>query len=420
VKILYLTTEFPWPAASGGTVRSSSQLRTLAAVPDVSDIVVLSVSETPVAADRLAALAAAVPKVRVLPPVFHPVHLFDHPTRVPRVLALRAFGVPYLAGKWDSPALRRLLTAQLSENDIDVVYLDHLGMARYLPDLARYRPTLRVVLEQHNVESDFFRKFADAQTGLRRIVADIEHRCAERFERAAMLSVDAVVAISSDDADRFRDMVGVAAHVVPVVTSFSRRERLRANGPRFCYVGNLRWRPNRDGLDWFCKEVWPLVRRRLPDATFEIAGIGLSCDPQGKPIVPDVWRVDGVETVGFLEDLEPLYERSIAVLAPVMGGSGVRIKLLESFGAGVPVVTTPDGAAGLPLAHDEQLLVASDPAGFAEQAERLARSDVLRSRLARAAYDFLETEHSRQAAVAVMERVLGLSGSRNTVKLTSF
>ncbi len=412
MKVLYLTTEFPWPATSGGTVRSSSQLRTLAAVPDVSDIVVLSVSETPVAADRLAALAAAVPKARVLPPVFHPVHLFDHPAYVPKVLALRALGIPYLAGKWDSRALRRAVAAQLSAADIDVVYLDHLGMARYLPDLAQYRPKLRVVLEQHNVESDFFRKFADAQSGLRRIVAVIESRCAERFEREAMRSVDAVVAISRDDAERFRDMAGVSAQVVPVVTSFSRRERLHPEKPQFCYVGNLRWRPNREGLDWFCREVWPLLRQRLPDATFEIAGIGLHRDPQGKPIVPEAWSVDGVETVGFLEDLEPLYERSIAILAPVMGGSGVRIKLLESFGAGMPVVTTPDGAAGLPLAHDEQLLIASDPATFAEQAERLARSKALRSRLSRAAFDFLEAEHSRQAAVAVMEGVLGLPGAR--------
>ncbi|MCZ8100873.1 MAG: glycosyltransferase family 4 protein [Burkholderiales bacterium] len=408
MKVLYLTTEFPWPATSGGMVRTASQLRTLAAVPDVREIAILSVSETPVAGDRLEGLAAAVPKARVLPPVFHPIHLFDHLLYLPRVLVLRALGIPYLAGKWDSPALRGVIASELSSADTDVVYLDHLGMARYLHALDAYRSKVRVVLEQHNVESDFFRKFAEAKSGWRGLIARAEWRAAERFESAAMKSVDAVVAISSNDADQFRKMAGVEAHVVPVVATISRSERPRPDGPRFCYVGNLRWRPNAEGLTWFCQQVWPAIRRRMPDATFEIAGIGLPSNAQGKPVVPDSWMVPGVETVGFLDDLEPLYARSVAVLAPVLGGSGVRIKLLESFSAGMPVVTTPDGAAGLPLSHDDQLLIASDPSSFAEQAERLARSEALRSRLTQSAFGFLAAEHSQEAAVAVMERALGL------------
>jgi glycosyltransferase involved in cell wall biosynthesis len=412
VKVLYVTTEFPWPATSGGMVRTASQLRTLAAVPDVEGITVLSVTETPVAPDRLAGLAAAVPKARVLPPVFHPIHLFDHLSYVPRVVVLRLLGVPYLSGKWDSPTLRATIKSELSKADVDVVYLDHLGMARYLPVLAAFRPKVRVVLEQHNVESDFFRKFAESQSGWRRRVAQAEWRAAERFEGAAVRSVDAVVAISSDDADRFRRMAGVEAIVVPVVTTFTRRERQRPDGTRFCYVGNLRWRPNAEGLTWFCQKVWPEIRRRMPDAMFEIAGIGLTTDAQGKPVAPEAWNVPGVETVGFLDDLDPLYDRSIAVLGPVLGGSGVRIKLLESFRAGMPVVTTPDGAAGLPLTHDQQLLIASEPAEFAAHAERLVRSETLRSRLAQSAFDFLEAEHSQEAATAAMEQALGLRNGR--------
>src|SRR5204863_322514 len=132
---------------------------------------------------------------------------------------------------------------------------------------------------------------------------------------------------------------------------------------RFCYVGNLRWRPNAEGLDWFCKDVWPRIRARMPDATCEIAGVGLE-----KGHVPDAWKVQGVETVGFLEDLEPLYARSTAMIAPIVGGSGVRIKLLEGFRAGMPIVTTPDGAFGLPLADGSEIMIARDPDAFAERA----------------------------------------------------
>src|SRR5262249_21177043 len=135
------------------------------------------------------------------------------------------------------------------------------------------------------------------------LVAAAEHRLARRFEERALRSVDAVVAISSEDAKHFEAIAGVRAHVVPVVMTFERKARPRPTRSHFCYVGSLRWKPNVLGLDWFCKEVWPRVRERLPDATFEIAGVGLTRDASGRLEVPATWRVPGVETVGFLEDL---------------------------------------------------------------------------------------------------------------------
>lgn len=406
MRVLHLTTEFPWPATSGGTVRTVSQLRVLASLPEVTSVTTISVAESRVPEADRRAFEAAVPKLRVLPPVFHPVHLFDFKTYVPRVVALRALGVPYLAGKWDSRALRRTLRRELARREggapIDAVYIDHLGMARYLG--MRAMRGKRTVLDQHNVESDFFEQFASQKKGPKKLVAKAEHLAAARFEKGALRSVDAVVAISREDARRFESMAGVHAEVVPVVTEFTRGTRTPPASPRFCYVGNLRWHPNVAGLDWFCKEVWPRIRARLPDATFEIAGVGLK---EGAP-PPDAWQVPGVTTVGFLADLEPLYARSTAMLSPVFGGSGVRMKLLEGFRAGMPVVTTPDGAFGLPIEDGAAALIASDPEGFADRVVRLAGDPSLGERLRDGGYAFLEAHHSLAAAQRVMRKVLGL------------
>lgn len=408
MRVLHLTTEFPWPATSGGPVRTLSQLRLIASLPEVESVTILSVTETGVPPADLRAFEAAVDKLRVVPPVFHPVHLFDFKRYVPRVVALRARGVPYLAGKWDSAALRRRLRRELVAGPVDVAYVDHLGMARYLPDVKAERPFCRTVLDQHNVESDFFGQFASEQRGVKRLVATAEHRLARRFEQRALRDVDAVVAISGEDAKHFDALAGVRAHVVPVVMPFERRARPHPGRPHFCYVGSLRWKPNVLGLDWFCQEVWPLVRRRVPSATFEIAGVGLKPDAGGRLPVPDAWRVPGVETVGFLEDLEPLYARSLGMLAPIFGGSGVRLKLLEGFRAGMPVVTTPDGALGLPLEDGREALIASDPAAFAERVERLVADEALRDGVREAGYGYLEQHHSLAAAQGVMRAALGI------------
>lgn len=408
MRVVYLTTEFPWPATSGGPVRTLSQLRIIASLPEVESITLLSVAERGVARSEIAALGAAVDKLHVSPPVFHPIHLFDFKRYVPRVVALRLAGVPYLAGKWDSPALRKTLRGKLRDARPDVVYIDHLGMGVYLPDIKSERPTARTVLDQHNVESDFFKQFADEKTGPKKLIAKAEYRLARRFEERTLRGVDAVIAISAEDAKHFESLAGVHAHVVPVVMPFERTRRAHPGKSHFCYVGSLRWKPNVTGLDWLCQQVWPLVRKRVPEATFEIAGVGLKVDASGRLPVPETWKAPGIETVGFLEDLEPLYRRSLGMLAPVTGGSGVRLKLLEGFRAGMPVVTTPDGAFGLPLEDGKQALIAADPDGFAERVERLVKDEPLRDRLREAGYAFLEEHHSLEVAQRVMRNALGV------------
>jgi len=407
LRVLFLTTEFPWPATSGGPVRTLSQLEMLAALPEIERIVLLSVSERPVSAAQCEALAEAVPKLAVRAPVFHPIHLWRSPLRVPRVLALRLLGVPYLAAKWDSPPLRESIRNELRDPALDVVYVDHLGMARYLPDIRGARPSLPVVLDQHNVESEFFRQFAESGSGLARQIARAEWRASARFEKRALQSVDAVVCISRADADVFERLARVRAHVVPVVMEPERGNHPPPGRLHFCYVGSLRWRPNVAGLDWFCQEVWARIRARLPEATMEIAGVDLATDANGCLVVPDAWKVPGVETVGFLEDLEPLHRRSLAMLAPVLGGSGVRIKVLEGFRAGLPIVTTPDGASGLALTDGVEALIADDADGFCERVDRLARDEDLRARLRHEGAAYLEQHHSPAVAQRALRAALG-------------
>lgn len=414
MRVVHLTTEFPWPATSGGPVRTLSQLRIVASLPEVESITLLSVRETDVPDAHVDALAhafdkdGAAGKLRVVPPIFHPIHLFDFKPYVPRVVALRLLGHPYLAGKWDSKLLRPALREVLARDKPDVVYLDHLGMAQYLPDVKAVAPRARVVLDQHNVESDFFKQFAGEKTGPKKLVAQAEWRAAATFEKRVLQAAEGVVAISNEDAKVFHDFAGVRAHVVPVVMTFDRLKRPHPGRPHFCYVGSLRWKPNVLGLDWFCQEVWPLVRKRVPTATFEIAGVGLKPDASGKLPVPEAWRGPGIETVGFLEDLEPLYARSLGMIAPITGGSGVRMKLLEGFRAGLPVVTTPDGAFGLPLTDGKEALIAADAAGFAERVERIADNAEVRARLVDGGYGFLEAHHSLAVAQNVMRGALGL------------
>ncbi|HLQ04934.1 MAG TPA: glycosyltransferase family 4 protein, partial [Verrucomicrobiae bacterium] len=114
-----------------------------------------------------------------------------------------------------------------------------------------------------------------------------------------------------------------------------------------------------------------------------------------------------VAVLGYVADLAPLYERSVALVAPHLEGTGVRMKLLEAFGHGVPVVTTPAGAAGLPIENGREALVEAEPRAFASAVVSVA-TDVERARLLRdGAHAFLERHHGLGAAQTAVRVLLG-------------
>jgi len=412
MRILHLSADFLWPAGDGGRLRSIAQLRVLSSIPEVEHIAMFCLCEEEIGAERRADLEREIPKLAVLDPVFHPVHLFRHRRYVPRVVLLRVLrGIPYLAAKWDSPAVARALRRELAGREFDVVWINGLGMAYYLPLIHELLPMARVVLDQHNVESDRFVEFARRQRGLRRMVADAEARAAIRYERSTLRAADAVGAISESDARGLRELAGVDARVVPHVVSIASHIERAPEAGRLCYAGKLSWEPNVRGVDWFCREVWPIVRQRLPDATLEIAGAGLPTDASGRQIAPPAWRAPGITMLGFRKDIDAVYARSAAMIAPLFGPFGISIKLLEAFRHGIPVVTTPDGAWGLPVENGRDLFIESEPSAFAARVVELATSRASRARLQAAAYSYLERHHALATAQASVRELVGLGNS---------
>ena len=181
------------------------------------------------------------------------------------------------------------------------------------------------------------------------------------------------------------------------------RRRDVPEGP-LLYVGNLGWHPNVAGLDWFFAHVWP----KLSGQKLRIAGSGLKTNELGHPIVPPAWQHENVEVLGFVSDLEPLYRSSSVVVAPILGGSGVRIKLLEAMRAGLPLVTTAEAVAGTQAVPGRDLLAEDEPGAFAAAVGGLLESRERRVALRDAGYGYLEAHHGPEAARIRMRQALGL------------
>jgi glycosyltransferase involved in cell wall biosynthesis len=393
LNVLFLSLDFVFPADRGLRVRSLAQLRVLSSIDAVERITLLSLSETDVSADRLRALEEEMPKVRAERPVVQPTHMRRSPLHLPRLLRLRLQGVPYLIAKCDNSAMHALVKRHLKTGDYGVVYVGHLGMAAYLASIRRLAPSARVLLEEHNVEWEIFRRLAPTFRIPLRQAAHLEAHALRGYERRTLRAVDATIAISDADARALGQLAQVEPVVVPTYIAPAPARMETTNAPALAYTGLLAWQPNTQGLDWFCGDVWSLVRQRVPQATLTIAGPGLRRGPDDALLVPHSWAHAGITTVGYVKDLEDVYRNSIAMIAPIIGGSGVRMKLLESMRAGMPTVTTRDGAAGLAVVDGREMFIADDPTAFADAVVRLLADGDLRERFRRAGYSYRETHH---------------------------
>lgn len=142
------------------------------------------------------------------------------------------------------------------------------------------------------------------------------------------------------------------------------------------YVGNFENLPNVDALEYLAVDVWPLVRLRCPDATLTVVGANTTDRVRGFD------GLDGISVAGEVSDLRPLYHGHSVMAAPIRAGSGTRLKILEAFAAGTPVVSTTIGAEGIAYTEGRHLLVADEPAAFADAVARVLTDEKLAASLA--------------------------------------
>jgi glycosyltransferase involved in cell wall biosynthesis len=387
-----------------------SQLQLLSSLEEVESIRVLSLSAAPVSADLLRELESVVPKVRAETPILRDVSVRRSAQALMRFTQRRLLrNEPYLLAVHDVPQMRALIEECLYANRFELVYIGYLGMMAYSRLIRRVAPTAAILLEEHNIEWRIFDRLAKDATQPKRQIIGIEARALRRAEQKALCEVDAVVAISESDAQHFAQLANCTATVVPPFVEPGSGRAEHTTEERLGYIGHLGWQPNVYGLNWFCSDVWPLVRARIPQAQLTIAGPGLPRDATGGLVVPAAWTHTGIEVVGFVDELETLYRKSLAMIAPVIGGSGVRMKLLETLGAGMPTVTTSDGAAGLHLVHEKNVLIADTAQGFSDCVARLVTDAPLRQRLREGGFEYLRHNHSKAVAAGKLKDAIRLA-----------
>ncbi len=261
-----------------------------------------------------------------------------------------------------------LIDRQIYNQRVDVVQIEYTHMAQYA---GRYRRIASVLFE-HDIYFQSIARGVTAGRGGAKLKAGFEYLRALRFELGILPWMDRIQVCTRENKEvlasflpalESRIQPGLRAAIDTRNYSFQTAQREPFT---MLFLGSFRHLPNRAALGWFLEEVLPMVTAKCPAARLVVVGAEMP-PPHSLPQSP------AIELRGRVDDArEPLGRYSLFV-CPVLSGSGVRVKLLEAFAAGIPAVSTRLGAEGLSRTDGELCALADDPAGFAAKIVELFR-----------------------------------------------
>jgi glycosyltransferase involved in cell wall biosynthesis len=310
-------------------------------------------------------------------------------------------GRPFLIERDDSRAMRQAIHRLLEQRDLDAVHADQLSMAQFAVDL----PVSLRVLDEHNAVWTIVQRAARrAGWGPLRLPVQIECWKLRRYEGQICRRFDRVTVVSEDDRMALERASQSRLPTVTIPIAVDTEELAFAprgvEARRILSVATMFYPPNAEGVHWFATEVFPLVRRVIPDAQLDIVG----SRPPAR--IRRLMTADnGINVTGYVADLEPLLRQSAVLIVPVHAGSGMRVKILEAFARGIPVVSTRIGVEGIDARPGEHLLVADEPREFAEATIRILQDRRLATRLARAGRQLVESRYDWRTALAGLDSI---------------
>ena len=405
-RLLFLAHLLPWPLDGGGQIKSFHTLRILSRRFDVTLLAFVRRK------DELDAAGEAALRPLLAGPDALRTILIPRSPAINALAAARALRTrtSFIVGRDAVPAMREAVERALAETNFDAVHVDHLQMAQFVPpDL----PTnTRVVLDHHNIEHRIPKRLAETPdtNPLLRWYWGREWPKLRDWELNACRRCDRVLVVSDEDRDGLialsPDLAG-RLDVVPIGVDteyFAPAQPWRHGSRTLLSIGTMFWPPNVDSMLYFCADVLPKIKKRVPVVKVNIVG----ARPTEAIRALGMQDPPTITVTGSVPDVRPYGDDCGAFIVPLRAGSGMRVKILNALAMGLPVVSTSVGAEGIEVTNGENILLADGADAFAEAVVRVLSEPALAEKIARGGQRLMET---RYAWERVGERLLSVYGT---------
>jgi sugar transferase (PEP-CTERM/EpsH1 system associated) len=392
--VLYLAHRFPYPPDKGDRIRTYHLLRSLS---ELANVHLACFADEPLGRPDLDELGRLCRRVEVI--------RLGNRARQVRALCSLASGRTATEGAFASGAMRMLVGRWSRETRFLSAIVSASSMVPYLR--ARETRQIPAVVDLVDVDSQKWLDYAAASRRPMAWLYRIEGRRLGELERAIPTWARAVTLVSEAEAALFRRSGGSGpVHAVTNGVDLEYFHPVTAgvgDGQGCVFVGALDYRPNVEGVVWFCREVWPEILARRPGTRFALVGRKPSAAVRRLAGLPSV------DLVGQVLDVRPhLASASVAVM-PLRIARGVQNKVLEALAMGKAVVASPEAIEGIRAEPGVHLLAASSPAEWVEAVTRLLDDGDLRRRLGADGRAYVEEAHSWKRCLVPFGTLLGLT-----------
>ncbi len=380
-RVLIVAEIYPFPFNTGGKLRTANIIIQLAKSFTV-DLVCFSHDEvTPEQIKMAEEYCDEVYVIKGKKPAFIR-KLFNLPTKSPNA--------EYIV---KSPEMIKKISEITGKHKYKAVIAERLYAFQYVRDICGSVP---VYVDMHDIEHEAMAYFSRiASSFVQKWHYIVEEKKVRRLEKRVFEKVHRIMTVSESDMNEYvkqfptlKDrFITVRNGVnIPDAASLTSCERQRHT---LLFVGSLRHPPNLHGLKWFVENSWGIIAENYPDAVFEIAGYGEISDKDRELFD----NKKGVRFLGFVEDIHPFFRKASCMIVPLFSGSGTRMKILEAFSFGLPVVSTTVGAHGLMYTHGHDILITDDAEKMAEYVSKLFDDTQYAETMAQSGYALASGEY---------------------------
>ena len=287
------------------------------------------------------------------------------------------------------------LVEVLQKEQFDVVQLEMLYMAPYVATIREHSKAM-IVLRAHNVEHLIWERIAkETKFFAKRWYINHLARTLKNYELDAIETVDGIAAITRKDAAFFRKycskpVVDIPYGVYP--EEFTPKTEIEGH-PKFYHIGSMNWMPNEEGIRWFIDEVLPKTVEKVPQFVYHLAGRNM----------PE-WLTNlnnpNINVIGEVPDAKEFVSNHDVAIVPLLSGSGIRIKIIESMAMGKTVITTRVGAEGILYDEEVNIIIAENVAKMVEAIRSINENPQIAVKIGEAARKLVEETYDNRKIIS--------------------
>lgn len=387
MKILFLTTQFPYPLDNGGKIGAYNGLSVLS--KGKNDITVLSFSEEPnTIKEGIEYYKNTFQNITFKTPILHSVHIRKKPFKlIQAMLRNYFFCQPYVVAKFHNKKMYQEIDGLFSHKKWDIVFIDYLNMSSYGEYIQRkYKDKYSLfILKDHNIEFELVKQEAANSKGLKKLILEEEWKRTKKYEINRIKEADCVFSVCDDNTNVFKKINKNSYSMLPAFEMLEIKRPYPRNN-NILYMGNLSWGANSKGLIWFVNNVLPIIKAKVKDVNLIVVGSGSSNN-----MFKDNECID---YRGYVKDISGIYDNIKVFIVPLFEGSGIRIKILEAFNNEVPVVSTELGCSTIGAVNKSEIYIEDSPGRFADAVIQLIKNPELNVRVRYKAKEFLRNRFS--------------------------